>query len=329
MLRSETVFVIGAGASKEVGLPIGNELASTIRARMDIEGTGDRDIFNEINLLADIGDKYRRAASRIRDGIILTNSIDYFLDQNNDDPYIKLYGKAAIVKSIIEAERNSSMFIARGQRLNYDNLASSWYVSFFKMRTRGINKSNLDSIFNGLSFVSFNYGRCLEFFLLNALQQSYGIDASKAADICNTAIIFHPYGVVGALPHQNKNIFVPFGGDEMVNNCVDLAKQIRKYTEDVSVDSRINSIKDAICKARVVVFLGFGFCPQNIDILAKSVKAGSMPKDIFATGYGISIKNTKQYSENLAKRFHCRRVGIEYQQTCFSFLNSVSASIFG
>jgi DNA-binding HxlR family transcriptional regulator len=35
MLKSKTVFVLGAGASKEVGLPVGSELKSTIAAKLD------------------------------------------------------------------------------------------------------------------------------------------------------------------------------------------------------------------------------------------------------------------------------------------------------
>ena len=123
MLRSETVFVIGAGASKEVGLPIGSELASIIRARMDIESAGDKELLIEIRssrFATGIGEGlYRQAAARIRDGVILANSIDDFLDQNNDDKCINLYGKAAIVKSIIESERHSSMFYRAGTSINF------------------------------------------------------------------------------------------------------------------------------------------------------------------------------------------------------------------
>lgn len=87
-------------------------------------------------------------------------------------------------------------------------------------------------------------------------------------------------------------------------------------------------MKDAICEASVVVFLGFGFHPQNIDILAKSDRAGSMPKDILASGHGISHFNIKQYSDDLRKQFQCQRIDIAYLQKCFQFLNSFSASIF-
>ena len=201
MLRSETVFVIGAGASKEVGLPIGSELASIIRARMDIEGTGDKELLNEIRsprfATGAGGDAYGQAAARMRDGIILANSIDDFLDQNNDDKCINLYGKAAIVKYIIEAERLSSMFYRAGTSINFEQISSTWYVSFFKKLTRGISHKKLDDVFHGLTLISFNYDRCLEHFLFNALVRLYDVDAKKAADICNNAKIFHPYGVVG------------------------------------------------------------------------------------------------------------------------------------
>jgi hypothetical protein len=80
------------------------------------------------------------------------------------------------------------------------------------MLTRGISHKKIDDVFHGLTLISFNYDRCLEHFLFNALQRLYDVDAKKAADICNNAQIFHPYGAVGALPYQNKNNSVCFGG---------------------------------------------------------------------------------------------------------------------
>jgi len=116
MLRSETVFVIGAGASKEVGLPIGSELASIIRARMDIEGNGNKELLNEIRSSCFAtgigGDAYGQAAARIRDGVILANSIDDFLDQNNDDKCINLYGKAGLLNLLLKLSALALCFIA-------------------------------------------------------------------------------------------------------------------------------------------------------------------------------------------------------------------------
>ena len=106
------------------------------------------------------------------------------------------------------------------------------------MLTRGISHKKIDDVFHGLTLISFNYDRCLEHFLFNALQRLYDVDAKKAADICNNAQIFHPYGAVGALPYQNKNNSVCFGGDQTGNTYVALASQIRTYTEEIYEDSK-------------------------------------------------------------------------------------------
>jgi hypothetical protein len=337
MLRSDTVFVIGAGASNEVGLPVGSELASIIRQRM----LTDTELLAEVQSRGSApstGCAYQQAAKRIADGIILSNSIDDFLDQNNDDPHIKLYGKAAIVKSIIESERKSSMFDSAGTAVNFQRVSASWYVSFFKMLTRGVSRRNLDSVFPALKFISFNYDRCLEHFLYNAVQQSYGIDGQAGAHICNSAKIYHPYGIVGALPYQNKNSNVSFGSENIANRCVELAAGIRTYTEEAADNGEINAIKDAVSKSERLVFLGFGFHQQNLEILARPI--GTQPsqtsrvfKHIYATGFGISPYNRGKYEIDLMMKFNgpydrnAREV-IVSSCNCVALLNEFSAGIF-
>lgn len=84
MLNSKTVFILGAGASFEVGFPLGSELRKKISTKLDISfdyhssenTTGDVKIYSRIaqkyssNLNA-----FAHACWHIRDGIILSDQL--------------------------------------------------------------------------------------------------------------------------------------------------------------------------------------------------------------------------------------------------------------
>src|SRR5208282_853873 len=145
MFNKRTLFIVGAGASAEVDSPVGAQLARNIGAKMDIRfergfdpvGTGDHDLYSHIvHSRRQEADQFQSAAWRIRDGIPLAQSIDDFLDQHRNDPYVNLYGKAAIVQAIVEAERNSRLFFNRHEGVetfDAERLAETWFVKFMYM----------------------------------------------------------------------------------------------------------------------------------------------------------------------------------------------------
>jgi hypothetical protein len=184
MFRTQTLFIIGAGASAELGLPVGRALAQTIAAKMDIRfefglkhiGGGDLDLYQNITQQRrDRIDEFQNAGWLIRDGVGLAASIDDFLDQHRTNEVANLYGKAAIVKSILEAERKSRLYFDRfgGSKtdLNVANLTNTWLVKFVHMLGRNVPKENVREIFDPVSFIVFNYDRCVEFFLGNRCRE--------------------------------------------------------------------------------------------------------------------------------------------------------------
>jgi hypothetical protein len=125
MFHSKTVFVLGAGASNEIDLPLGSGLAKTISEKVDIQ-------FNDAGRVQPTGGdfrlydllkakfpseirEYQRAGWMIRDGVLLANSIDDFLDRHASKPSVVQYGKLAIVASILEGERDSRIFTSNRQ----------------------------------------------------------------------------------------------------------------------------------------------------------------------------------------------------------------------
>jgi hypothetical protein len=117
MFKSKITFIIGAGASREVGLPSGTELIPIIRQKVNFkhemgvrQTSGDAQLFEVLRQNArltsqDVND-YGNAGRKIANGLLTANSIDDFLDMHNDDGCIRTCGKLAIAQTILEQEKN-------------------------------------------------------------------------------------------------------------------------------------------------------------------------------------------------------------------------------
>ena len=282
MLKKNTVFVIGAGASSEFGLPVGSELAMRINKKMDVlfDDFGQRIISGDADLFFNVtrthpseSSQYQRAAWQIRDGIVLAHSIDDFLDAHQHDQRVVEYGKAAIAKCILESERESTLFFdPTAHRLkpgtatiDFRKCGDTWLVGLMKLLVRGTLHPDRAKIFERCTFVVFNYDRCVEFFFLHALQRFYNISEQEAIEIVSKAKIFHPYGLAGELGTAiTSRGMTPFGGRGV--DCYEIGRTMLKtYTESVESEK----IKEAVRGCEQVVFLGFAYHDQNMRLLAE------------------------------------------------------------
>jgi hypothetical protein len=302
MLRDETIFVVGAGASHELGLPIGIQLAQTISQKLDIRfdrwertATGDQDLFESIKRHAN-GDanQFQQSGWLIRDGIILANSIDDFLDAHRHDERVIQMGKVAIAKSIIEAERSSKLhYTTRNVRdtIDFVGCADTWLVKLMRVLVRGVPHKDRSKIFDKCAFIVFNYDRCIEHFFVHALSRFYNIDREEAGDITSKAQIFHPYGTPGPIAVGPQSIH--FGASHA--DWFQLGRAIKTYTE--SVDAA--EIKEAMRAAKQIVFLGFAYHDQNMGLLAdpESLRI----KTIFGTAYERSASDVTAIAEQITE----------------------------
>src|SRR5437764_581508 len=98
MFESPTVFILGAGASNELDLPIGARLntiiANKLRQTSGVFGIHDQRIQQAIeihsNKTGDSFDEFMRAAWRISQAMTFSSSIDAYMDTHMDDPCIQL-----------------------------------------------------------------------------------------------------------------------------------------------------------------------------------------------------------------------------------------------
>jgi hypothetical protein len=301
MFKRRTLFVLGAGASKELNLPTGDKLAFTISQKMDISvkafrngqtnTQGDLELFAEFAQSSDDPiQAYQDAFWLIRDGVLTQSSIDDFLDIHKDNPLAQRVGKAAIVKNILLAERNSLLYFDPSNAYNkmkMVKLENTWLLKFMRVLGRGVPLKDIEYLFDNVAFIVFNYDRCLEFFLIHALKSAYNLSEPDATELMGKLTIIHPYGVAGTLRTTSNPSGVAFGGGEKPHDThVPLIDQIKTYTEQVDDPDELEAIWGRVVWADQIVFLGFAFHDQNVRLLRPDGRLKA--KNIFGTTYGMS-----------------------------------------
>jgi hypothetical protein len=317
MFKRRTLFIVGAGASQEVGFPLGTTLARSIGQRLirhvdqvtretnyndsELYGQLRRTFPNEIN-------EYFVAARRIAEGIQLANSIDEFLNIHGDNERVKTLGKAAIVRSILGAERNSNLFVDQSNiynKLDFSRVEDTWFVKLMRVLGPDVPLKHVEGLFDQVMFIVFNYDRCLEHFLIHALHALYGIGVEAATRIVANISIVHPYGTVGELES------VPFGGSDVNEpNCFQLASRIKTYTEQIGDGGTVESMHEMMQVAQCIVFLGFAYGEQNMDLLKSKTPIERKP--VFGTAYGLSKSDREAVSARILQMMKPPQPGTLY-----------------
>jgi hypothetical protein len=287
MLKRKTVFVLGAGASVPFGFPTGAELSREIVERSN---TGEY-VYNTLKGTG-FGDQQ---IERFRQSFFGSgrNSIDAFLEHRPDHLEI---GKAAIAATLIPYERHERVF-------TFDN--GNWLRYLFDQMNTSFDQFGK----NELSIVTFNYDRCVEYFLFTALKNSYGKPDAECIEAVNQIPIIHLHGELGPLPWQDQNgrEFTP-----ALDNIGTATRNMRIIHEELE-EGRYNDFRLAhqmMLDAYRVYFLGFGFNKLNVDRL--DIR-GLQPEKCHTTAIGLSSHEMKQVSQNCDGRMHF------HGQDCITF----------
>ncbi len=182
MITKSTVFVLGAGASREFGYPSGLELCELLAAP-DLSGgrTGP--------LATLVSCRYaEREVRAFAEALRLSGrlSVDAFLEHRPE--FLKI-GKAAIAAALIPAENRFWLFRrVEGRQSLYDYIWAK------------LNAKPNDFDRNQVAFITFNYDRSLEEYLTVAMQNSYGLTATEVAKLLTAVPIYHVHGTLGAHP---------------------------------------------------------------------------------------------------------------------------------
>jgi hypothetical protein len=312
--RKSLVLVIGAGASKEVNLPVGEELKQAIASSLSfrvvdsgyrVEG-GDSKIMEALRqLVQQPGNQrgevslYLQAASLIKNAMPQAQSIDNFIDSHRSDVRIAQCGKLAIASCILKAERGSALRVDRSNiynKINFVGVSNTWFNGLFQLIVQSCQQEDIAARLEKLAVISFNYDRCLEHFLHGALQNYYSMSPEQATAAMSHLQVFHPYGTVGALPWSDPSRGVEYGAEPSSHQLNALAAQIRTFTESTDpTSSDIVTLRSTISSAERMAYLGFAFHPLNLELLygVKAKKASASDARVYATALGLSDSDAR------------------------------------
>jgi hypothetical protein len=312
MFQQPIVFVVGAGASNEYGMPVGgdlkNQIASAVTFEVDHQGTPTKN--PELHLM--LGTRFRDQANKYYEGCkelarIMPNfvSVDEALNWFSSTSEVVDVGRFAIMRNILGAERKSPLFNWQHSKFIADGkLELGWIPLFLNMVTSSLKKDEAEAAFRNVIVINFNYDRTIEHFLYSALQMTFGLNESDARRVLLGLKIIRPYGAVGSLEWQDGSTTL-FGADPAIelDSLFTRSKSIKTYTEQVTTDELSTEMQSIIDRARVIVFLGFGFHEQNMSLLR--AKNSVHWRRVFATVFGLHNENYSIIGEKIAMTVGC------------------------
>jgi hypothetical protein len=314
-------FVLGAGASFEVGMPTGKILKKNIGSSLSFESDnfgslsgGDDQLRQAVINLSQLQKKknelpdYLKAAKQIKGGMQQAPSIDNFIDSHRSNTRVSEVGKLAIASEILKAERKSKLYVSHSNsynKLNFEDIEDTWFNEFFKLLTLNVEEQDLPARLKHVRVVTFNYDRTLEHYLFHSIQNYYGCSPEKSAKILSYLNVLHPYGKVGDLPWQKTKNGVPFGAESQTQTLIQVFKLLRTFTEETTSgnESQIKSIRAAIFEAEILAFLGFAYHKQNLELLFDTAKVSPsrFSNQVYGTAFGISESDRKVITSEIAK----------------------------
>lgn len=249
MLASRTVLILGAGASLEYGLPTGKQLLNAVH-QLCLNPQTDQ-VFSTLLGEADIPlDTAGALAADIQYGWV--TSIDSILARRSE--YVEV-GKAAIARVLLPMENAIKLTDLKERQ-------SHWYPYLFD-RMLGPDVQTFSR--NPLTIITFNYGRSLEAYLTQCLKIIYRLDEHGVENALSGIPIIHLHGQLGTLRDN------PYGTYSSSNHSI--VKALHRARAGIRVIHEVNDAdsvaefiqaRKALEGAPKVVFLGFGYHPENL-----------------------------------------------------------------
>jgi len=244
MIQSPTVFILGAGASVEYGLPLGAGLITQILDALGETGVPRQALVNAQMSQADL----ENFASHLV-GADLT-SIDAFLEKNTQE-FVQI-GKACIATMVLFRERDARARV-------FDNPpADHWLKYLWNLMRAEADVSSF--VGNQVSFVTFNYDRLVEHYYDTVLASAFNLSGPSARDLRERAIqIVHLHGAIAGRAFGEYTH--PLDG----TTVRDIAAGIRVIHDTMPTnDPGFEAAYELLKRASKVCLLGFGYHPENL-----------------------------------------------------------------
>ncbi|MDB2439381.1 hypothetical protein N9W89_11750 [Hellea sp.] len=248
---------------------------------------------------------YLDVAWKIRDNMPLAPSIDNFLDTHSHNKRLVEFGKLAITNSIMKAEQKSLLFVdwRNSVKFDFNSLTNTWLSKFFTILITHRNFESFIEALSNITFISFNYDRCIHQFFSHAAQSYFGLQNEDVLVVLKNLNIIYPYGTIGKFIWSNPS-HTNYGEVRFDNDLIQKSKHLRTFTE--GTDSETHDLIDAcLNSADAVLFMGFGFLDLNMKLLFEN-KVYPVPT-IFATAKGLSKNSIMELNSELGGIFRVKK----------------------
>lgn len=277
MIKTTTLFILGAGASEPYGYPTNIKLRKLIRDKTNKQSVMDALKILNGGLMVDHED-CSRGVDKFVDEFSMSSvySIDLFLEHR---PNLMDIGKMHIAACLIPYEKDA--------KLRDSN--NNWYMYLYDR----MKSSFEDFDKNNISFITFNYDRSLEQFLFNALKSTF----SKLPEACTEKLskipIVHLYGRLDPLPWQERDGFHYLPAHKRPQRIIKAIENLKLISEerDIKESKAFKEAYKLIEEAQIIYFLGFGFEETNLERLNIKLMRG---KSVLGTSLGLE-ESRKQW----------------------------------
>ena len=284
MIEENIVFVLGAGASRDYGFPLGFELVQSVISKL-ARDTDTRKRF--VDLTGCSEEEVSEFTYALNTSA--QNSVDAFLEHRRG--FMRV-GKAAMAYCLIECELPDKLYRERDPTGNW--------LRYLLAQMRSDTFEEFAN--NKVAFITFNYDRCLEYFLCTALAASFGKTEEESANVLKKIRIIHVHGQLGYLPawgEKNSRPFWLVPDVDMLRMCIEEIKVMHEGADVVTPE--YEKARTLLGGANRVYFMGIGFNSLNLERLAiKSLK-----DDVaYATGRGLNGNETGRLQSQFGRKLH-------------------------
>ncbi len=337
----DTIYVVGAGASYEVGLPLGVELKSLIADAVDFSrpsvlhspvGLALRSVAKSAPEERD----FLHSASLVKQALPLAISIDNLIHAHSTNRGVELCGKLGIANTILDRERSSALFPERVRgrdKVIVSKAQKTWLHRFFQILTENCQATDIGARFERVALVVFNYDRCIEQYLFHALQDYYGVSPHEASAMMASLKIFRPYGKIGDLPWQSQEGAVPFGEEPDAQSLIEVAERLKTFTEGTNKqDADYLEMTRSVLRARRLIFFGFAFHHLNMDLLVPKKRTHQLAtsrQKIYGTAIKMSESDVEEIVSVLAANFGIPEsdIALRNQLRCVDLVEEYSRAL--
>jgi hypothetical protein len=264
-----TTLILGAGASKEYGYPLGSQLIKDI-VELDVSEYIKKP--KELEIARHWQIQLRNAQRP---------SIDDFMNRN---PVISANLRPLMLIKMLEYENEAALF-----KLN----ESHWYQTFFGPLI-GAEIEDTKANFEKVKVLTFNYDRSLEYYLMRQLQSCHQISEASAFGLLKNLEIIHVYDRLHPFPEETDDIDMmklQYGPDKnrdsqeaVFESATKLAKhRIKTCFEPSPYSEKCHSI---LSNSRNILFLGFAYHENNLKALNYNFRDGK-EKRLYGTCLGM------------------------------------------